>query len=51
MSPFSAVTGNRKGLRNLQIREDRQPSDENGKFVSFNFHIQEHMTKGSFHTL
>ena len=28
MSPFSAVTGNRKGLRNLQIREDRQPSDE-----------------------
>ena len=28
MSPFSAVRGNRKGLRNLQIREDRQPSDE-----------------------
>ena len=28
MSPFSVVTGNRKGLRNPQIREDRQPSDE-----------------------
>ena len=27
MSPFSAVTGNRKALRNLKIREERQPSD------------------------
>ena len=27
MSPFSAVTGNRKALRNLKIRKERQPSD------------------------
>ena len=27
MSPFSALTGNRKALRNLKIREERQPSD------------------------
>ena len=27
MSPFSGVTGNRKGLRNLKIREEREPSD------------------------
>lgn len=27
MSPFPAVTGNRMALRNLQIREEQQPSD------------------------
>ena len=27
MSPFSAVTGNRRALRNLKTREERQPFD------------------------